>query len=91
MPQRDVLILTARGERFRFYYDSGDTTVLHITVRHGVTPADAIRTYIDGRNLGWSEEHSRFETHSDTHRLLWARHSYDHSVIVISCLKHGDT
>jgi hypothetical protein len=48
MPRRLALIVEAGGERFRFYYDRERPEVLHITIRHGTTPEDAIRTFFEG-------------------------------------------
>ena len=42
---REALIVEARGELFRFYYDLEAPEVLHITLRHGATPRDAIRAF----------------------------------------------
>ncbi|HLF76949.1 MAG TPA: hypothetical protein VJB57_05605 [Dehalococcoidia bacterium] len=88
MTRRRALIIEARGERFRFYYD--EPNVLHITRVHGTTPEDAIRTYLDGQTEGWDEDRMRFVTFTETYGLYWTRHSHDGSIIVISCFQLGD-
>ncbi|HLZ07966.1 MAG TPA: hypothetical protein VKT80_05210 [Chloroflexota bacterium] len=90
MARRQALIVEANGERFRFYYDLLHPDVLHITLQHGATPDDAIRTFFDGVTGEWDEVRLRFDTYSDTHGLFWTRHSFDQSVIIISCFKLGD-
>lgn len=85
MERREALIIEAGGERFRFYYDEAHPEVLHVTLRHGVVPEDAIRAFFEGRPGRWDEVRSRFETVTDTHVLYWTRHAHDQSVIVISC------
>ena len=90
MPIREALIITAAGERFRFYYDLEHPEVLHITLRHGTAPADAIRTFFEGEAHPWDEARSRFETMTATHGLYWTRHASDQSVIVISCFEREE-
>ncbi len=91
MPVREALIIEAGGERFRVYYDLEVPEVLHITLRHGTAPEDAIRTFFEGERQPWDEERQRFETATDTHGLYWTRHPHDGSVIVISCFeREGD-
>ena len=91
MPVREALIIEAGGERFRVYYDLEVPEVLHITLRHGTTPEDAIRTFFEGEQQPWDEERQRFETATDKHGLYWTRHPHDGSVIVISCFeREGD-
>jgi hypothetical protein len=87
---REALILDAGGERFRFYYDQEYPDVLHITLRHGTTPVNAIQTFFEGSALPWDDTRARFETVTETHGLYWARHPYDQSVIVISCFRHEE-
>ena len=48
MGPRAALIIEAGGERFRFYYDREYPTVLHITLRHGTVPADAVQAFFEG-------------------------------------------
>ena len=88
--RRQALIVEANGERIRFYYDVEHPENLHISLRHGTTPADAIRTFFEGESRPWSESHSRFETLTDTHGIYWTRHAFDRSVIIISCFRRGD-
>ena len=88
--RRQALIVEASGERFRFYYDSGPVEILHITLQHGTKPEDAIRTFVEGVTLPWDESRLRFDTRTATHGLLWTRHAFDKSVIVISCFKRGE-
>jgi hypothetical protein len=90
LPRREALIIDSGGERFRFYYDREAPEVLHISLRHGVTVADAIRTFFEGETGPWDEEHARFETATATHGLYWTHHPHDQSVIVISCFRRGD-
>jgi hypothetical protein len=88
--QRQALIVEARGERFRFYYDLEHPEVLHITLHHGTTPQDAIQTFFGGETGSWDQAHRRFETATETHAIYWTRHAHDQSVIVITCFKRGD-
>jgi hypothetical protein len=90
VPVREALIVEAQGERFRFYYDRLHPEILHITLQHGTTPADAIRTFFRGEVAPWDEEHLRFETLTESHGVYWTRHPHDQSVIIISCFKRGD-
>jgi hypothetical protein len=90
MPIREALIIEAGGERFRFYYDLEVPEVLHVTLRHGTTPEDAIRAFFEGETSAWDETRARFETVAETHRLYWTRHTHDQSVIVISCFEREE-
>ncbi|MEX1254389.1 MAG: hypothetical protein WEE64_08605 [Dehalococcoidia bacterium] len=90
MVRREALIIEAGGERFRFYYDREVPEVLHITLRHGATPEDAIRVFFEGETRPQDEAHERFETVTRTHGLYWTRHAHDQSVIVISCFARGE-
>ena len=90
MARREALIVEANGEHFRFYYDREHPEVLHITLRHETTPEDAIRIFFVGETTARDEARSRFETQTDTHAIYWTRHSFDQSVIIISCFKRGD-
>ena len=85
MPIREALIIEAGGERVRFYYDVEVPEVLHIALRHGTTPEDAIRTFVEGEQQPWDVARQRLETATDTHGLYWTRHPHDGSVIVITC------
>jgi len=87
---REALIIEAGGERFRFYYDLGVPALLHISLRHGTTPEDAIRVFFEGQTFPWDDTHARYETLTDAHGLYWTRHIHDQSVIVISCFQRGD-
>ena len=87
MAAREALIIEAAGELFRFYYDLEAPDVLHITLRHGATPRDAIRTFFEGASGPWDDARQRFETMSETHGLYWTRHAHDRPVIVISCFE----
>ena len=71
MPIREALIIEAGGERFRFYYDLEVPEMLHILLRHGTTPEDAIRTFFEGGQGPWNEARQRFESMSATHGLYW--------------------
>lgn len=88
--KREVFIVEALGELFRFYYDGERPEILHITLRHGTTPLDAIRTFIEGRTGPWDEAHARFETVTETHAIYWTRHAGDQSIIIISCFRRED-
>lgn len=90
MPARTALIIEAGGERFRFYYDLEVPELLHITLRHGTTPEEAIRAYFEGETGSWDEARARFATLTDTHALYWTRHARDQSVIVISCFEREE-
>lgn len=87
MPIREALIVEAGGEHFRFYYDLEVPEVLHIALRHGTTPADAIRTFFASGTERWNDARQRFESGTATHSLYWVRHPHDQSVIVISCFE----
>lgn len=69
MAQRQALIIEAGGERFRFYYGLEHPEVLHITLRHGTLPEDAIRTFFASETRQWDEAHARFETLTGTYGL----------------------
>ncbi len=84
MPEREALIIEWADDRVRFYYDRHEPKSLHIAVRHGTTVDDALWTLSNGETH-WNETNRRFETFTITHGLYWTRHSYDGSVIVISC------
>ena len=90
MPIREALIIEAGGERFRFYYDVEVPEVLHIALRHGTTPEDAVRTFFVGEQGPWDGERQRFETATDSHGLYWTRHPHDGSVIVITCFQREE-
>ena len=90
MAQRRALIIEAGGERFRFYYDLEQPEVLHITLHHGTTPREAIRTFFEGETSAWDETHGRFETVTGTHGIYWTRHPHDQSVLMITSFKRGD-
>ena len=90
MPVREALIIEAGGERFRFYYDLEVPEVLHITLRHGTTPEDAIGAFFDGEVSSWDAARQRFESATATHGLYWTRHPHDDSVIVISCFEREE-
>lgn len=89
MASREVLIIEAGGERFRFYFDQNHPLVLHIALRHGTSPDDAIRTFFSGAPTVINETYSRFETLTDMHGIYWTRHAFDQSVIIISCFRRG--
>ena len=90
MTRRQALIIESGRERFRFCYDAEHPQVLHITLRHGTTPVDAIGTFFAGETGPWDEVQARFETLSATHGIYWTRHVHDQSVIIITCFKRGD-
>lgn len=88
--RREALIIEAGGQRFRFYYDLEHPEVLHMTLRHGTVPEDAIRTFLEGETRPWDEARSRFETVTESHGIYWTRHPHDQSVIVISCFQREE-
>jgi hypothetical protein len=89
VPRREALIIEAGGERFRFYYDLEHLEVLHIMLRHGTVPEEAIRTFFEG-GTRWDEARARFETLTDRHGIYWTRHPHDQSVIIISCFQREE-
>ena len=90
MVRREVFIVEATGERFRFYFDVERPEALHITLRHGTTLQDAIQTFFKGRTGPWDEAHARYETVTETRAIFWTRHRGDQSVIIISCFRRED-
>ena len=64
--------------------------MLHITLRHGTVPEDAIRTFFEGETRPWDEARSRFESVAETYGIYWTRHPHDQSVSVISCFKREE-
>lgn len=90
MARREALIVEANGERFRFYYDLDQPQLLHVTLRHGTTPPDAIEVFFESQTGPRDDAHARYETLTETHGIYWARHAGDHSVIIISCFKRED-
>jgi len=87
---REALIIEARGERFRFYYEGGNADLLHITFQHGASPDDAIQAFFSGGPGTWNEERSRFELLTESHGVYWTRYAADQSVIIITCFRRGD-
>ena len=77
------------GLRFDFRYEPTRPFLLHILVRHGVGPQEAIDTFFEGKTT-WDEEHKRFETFSNTHGLYWAWRVQDAVVLVISCFRRDE-
>ena len=69
MARRQTLIIESNHERFRFYYDAEHPEILHMTLRHGTTPEDAIRAFFEGVTETWDKDHLRFETLTDTHGI----------------------
>jgi hypothetical protein len=90
MARREALIIEANGERYRFYYDRDHPGILHITLQHGTTPEDAIRTFLVGETMAMDETYLPFEMLTDSRGIYWTRHAYDQSVITISCFERGD-
>jgi hypothetical protein len=88
--RREALIVRAGGELFRFYYDAELPEILHITLRHGTVPQDAIHTFFQGRTAAWDDVHARHETMTESQVIYWTRHPADQSVIIISCFRRGD-
>ncbi|MBM4416526.1 MAG: hypothetical protein FJ035_09915 [Chloroflexi bacterium] len=90
MPVRSALLVAAGGKRFRFYYDLEVPELLHIVLRHGTTPDDAIRTYFEDITSAWDGARARYATTTSSHVLHQTRHTRDQSVIVISCFEQED-
>ena len=79
----------ARGEVFYFLFDSNQPDQLHITVRHGATPVEAIQTLFEGITV-WNEQRKRFETVAALRGIYWVRVPEDQGVLIISCFRTGE-
>jgi len=74
------------GMVFRFYTDRDQPHRLHISVRWGIEPETAIRTFFDASaQLVWLPQKECFETRSATYVLVWLRVAPQH-VLVITCV-----
>jgi hypothetical protein len=78
------------GIVFRFYADRADTSRLHIEVRWGATPGDAIEAFATGiERTVWIEHKRCFESIGATHTVVWLWMDEAHSrVLVITCVPH---
>lgn len=76
------------GTRFRFAHEAGQDGPLHITVRHGTTPEDAVRTFLRGMTV-LNPTYKRFETQTENHVLYWVWHASG-AVLVITCFQKGE-
>ena len=76
------------GLSFLFAIEVGSTGPLHIAIRHGTTPADAVAAYFAGVTT-WNGDNKRFETSTASHVVYWAWHRSG-AVLVISCFRKGD-
>ena len=81
--------LEANGEAFYFLFDKNQTNELHISVRHGTVPREAIDTFFEGETA-WNEQRKRFETMTATRGIYWARVPEDQGVLIISCFRTGE-
>jgi len=74
------------GTTFRFYMDRAQGHRLHISVRWGIAPETAIRTFLDARaQLVWLPQKECFETRALAHVLVWLRVAPQH-ILVITCV-----
>ena len=74
------------GTVFRFYTDRAQPHRLHISVRWGVEPETAIRTFFDARaQLVWLPQKECFETRTSAHVLVWLRVTPQH-ILLITCV-----
>jgi len=71
------------GTVFRFYTDRAQPHRLHISVRWGVEPETAIRTFFDARaQLVWLPQKECFETRTSAHVLVWLRVTPQHILVI---------
>ena len=77
------------GLRFDFKFELMQPSLLHIFVRHGTSPQEAIGTFFEGETA-WDEEHKRFETFTETHALYWTWRAQGAVVLVISCFRRDE-
>jgi hypothetical protein len=81
------------GLIFRFLFDLNDPSQLHIALRWGVSPEEAIECFRTGieRTL-WLEQKRCFETISDSHVVVWLWMDEPHSqVLVITCVPRAES
>jgi hypothetical protein len=77
------------GTAFRFYMDRAQPHRLHISVRWGIEPETAIRTFFDSRaQVVWLPQKECFETRTLAHVLVWLRVAPQH-ILVITCVPRG--
>ena len=90
MPKRYYrkLIDAETGLSFLFAIETGLDGPLHITKRHGTTPAEAVETFFAGLTA-WNGVNKRFETSTATHIVYWTWHASG-AVLVISCFRQGE-
>lgn len=90
MPRRYYrkLIDAETGLSFLFAIEAGSAGPLHIAIRHGTTPADAVEAYFAGVTT-WNDVNQRFETRTASHVVYWTWHGSG-AVLVISCYRKGD-
>jgi hypothetical protein len=77
------------GVRFHFAFDATEPNRLHIDVRHGATPGDAVRTFFDPlASTAYDERHKRWERWAGEWLIawLWLDEPERRNVLVITCL-----
>ncbi|MEK7434350.1 MAG: hypothetical protein AABZ74_14555 [Cyanobacteriota bacterium] len=80
------LVIEEENIKFFFKYDSSTKDkLLHIWVRHLTTIENALDVFFENDNTTWNENHSRFESFSETHGLYWFWLEENKKVMIISC------
>ena len=76
------------GLVFRFLYDREDPTRLHFKARWGVSPEQAIESFVTGMERTiWIEQKRCFETTSANHVVVWLwMDAARKRVLVITCV-----
>ena len=76
------------GITFRFLYNRGNPSRLHVEARWQVTPETAIEAFARGiEHTVWLEGKRCFETVSDSHVVVWLWMDEAHTrVLVITCV-----
>ena len=76
------------GLVFRFLYDREDPTRLHVEARWGVSPEQAIESFVTGmKRTIWIEQKRCFETTSTNHVVVWLwMDEARKRVLVITCV-----
>lgn len=79
----------ARGIDFHFFFHQGGEGSLHITVRWGTLPLDAIEVFFEGEAV-YDAQHDRFATRNRDYELTWRWIEREKSLFVISFLRRED-